>query len=50
MGVEIAEDEMAMLQLNLREKWKNKNHSAGHISNEEAEELILFLQKNLEAK
>jgi 2,3-bisphosphoglycerate-independent phosphoglycerate mutase len=29
------------------ENSKIKNHSAGHISNEEAEELILFLQKEL---
>lgn len=29
------------------EDGKIKNHSAGHISNEEAEELILFLQKEL---
>lgn len=48
MGVEIGEDEMAMrCNLICVENGKIKNHSAGHISNEEAEELILFLQKEL---
>lgn len=48
MGVEIAEDEMAMrCNLICVKNGKIKNHSAGHISNEEAEELILFLQKEL---
>ena len=48
MGVEIEEDEMAMrCNLICIENSKIKNHSAGHISNEEAEELILFLQKEL---
>ena len=48
MGVEIADNEMAMrCNLICIENGKIKNHSAGHISNEEAEELIDFLQKNL---
>jgi len=48
MGVSIEEDEMAMrCNLICIENGKIKNHSAGHISNEEAEELILFLQKEL---
>lgn len=48
IGVEIGEDEMAMrCNLICVEDGKIKNHSAGHISNEEAEELILFLQKEL---
>lgn len=48
MGVQIAEGEMAMrCNLICIENGKIKNHSAGHISNEEAEELILFLQKEL---
>lgn len=48
MGVEIEETEMAMrCNLICIENGKIKNHSAGHISNEEAEELILFLQKDL---
>jgi len=48
MGVEIEEGEMAMrCNLICIENGKIKNHSAGHISNEEAEELILFLQKEL---
>lgn len=49
MGVEIEENEMAM-RCNLiciDENGKIKNHSAGHISNEEAEELIIYLQKEL---
>lgn len=49
MGVEIADNEMAMrCNLICIENGIIKNHSAGHISNEEAEELIDFLQKNLE--
>ncbi len=48
MGVKIDEDEMAMrCNLICIEDGKIKNHSAGHISNEEAEELIVFLQKEL---
>lgn len=48
MGVDIAQGEMAMrCNLICIENGKIKNHSAGHISNEEAEELILFLQKEL---
>jgi len=48
MGVAIEDDEMAMrCNLICIENGKIKNHSAGHISNEEAEELILFLQKEL---
>jgi len=48
MGVAIADGEMAMrCNLICIEDEKIKNHSAGHISNEEAEELILFLQKEL---
>lgn len=48
MGVDVLEDEMAMrCNLICIESGKIKNHSAGHISNEEAEELILFLQKEL---
>lgn len=48
MGIEIAEDEMAMrCNLICVENGRIKNHSAGHISNEEAEALILFLQQTL---
>jgi 2,3-bisphosphoglycerate-independent phosphoglycerate mutase len=48
MGVTIEPGEMAMrCNLICIENGKIKNHSAGHISNEEAEELILFLQKEL---
>jgi len=48
MGVTIQEGEMAMrCNLICIVDGKIKNHSAGHISNEEAEELILFLQKEL---
>lgn len=48
MGVSIADGEMAMrCNLICIENNKIKNHSAGHISNEEATELILFLQKEL---
>ncbi len=47
-GVNIEAGEMAMrCNLICIENGKIKNHSAGHISNEEAEELILFLQKEL---
>ncbi len=48
MGVDIVQDEMAMrCNLICIENGIIKNHSAGHISNEEAEELILFLQQEL---
>ena len=48
MGVVIEPGEMAMrCNLICIENKKIKNHSAGHISNEEATELILFLQKEL---
>ena len=48
MGVKIENDEMAMrCNLICIENDKIKNHSAGHISNEEAEELIQFLQDEL---
>ncbi len=48
MGVAIEEGEMAMrCNLICIENSKIKNHSAGHISSEEAEELILFLQNEL---
>ncbi len=48
MGVDIEPGEMAMrCNLICIEDGKIKNHSAGHISNEEAHELILFLQQEL---
>lgn len=48
MGVSIHEGEMAMrCNLICIENGKIKNHSAGHISNEEAGELISFLNKEL---
>ena len=48
MGVSIEPGEMAMrCNLICIEDKKIKNHSAGHISNEEAYELIDFLQKEL---
>jgi len=48
MGVAIEDGEMAMrCNLICIADKKIKNHSAGHISNEEANELILFLQKEL---
>lgn len=48
MGITIEDGEMAMrCNIICIENDKIKNHSAGHISNEEAEELILFLQKEL---
>ncbi len=48
MGIDILPVEMAMrCNLICIEDDKIKNHSAGHISNEEAEELILFLDKHL---
>lgn len=48
MGVEIEDDEMAMrCNLICVQEGKIKNHSAGHISNEEAEVLIQYLNENL---
>jgi proposed homoserine kinase len=48
MGIPIEAGEMAMrCNIICIENDKIKNHSAGHISNEEAEELIHFLQKEL---
>ena len=48
MGVDIREGEMAMrCNLICIQDGKIKNHSAGHISNSEARELILFLDKSL---
>ena len=48
MGVVIADDEMAMrCNLICIENGRIKNHSAGHISTEEAEVLIAALQKEL---
>ena len=48
MGVEIADDEIAMrCNLICIENGIIKSHSAGHISNEEADELIDFLQEKL---
>lgn len=48
IGVDIMPDEMAMrCNLICIEDGKIKNHSAGHISSEEAAELIKFLDKEL---
>jgi len=48
MGVDIEDGEMAMrCNIICIQDKKIKNHSAGHISTEEATELILFLQKEL---
>ncbi|NDW09563.1 cofactor-independent phosphoglycerate mutase [Dysgonomonas sp. 520] len=48
MDVDIEPNEMAMrCNLICVEDGKIKNHSAGHISSEEAKELILFLDKEL---
>lgn len=48
MGIPINEGEMAMrCNLICIQDGKIKNHSAGHISNEEAKELVEFLQKEL---
>ncbi len=48
MGVEILPGEMVMrCNLICVEDGRIKNHSAGHISNEEAEELIVFLNEKL---
>ncbi len=48
MGVDLEDDDLA-LRCNIIciEEEKIKNHSAGHISNEEAHELIAFLQEKL---
>ena len=49
MGIELDDNDMAMrCNLICIEDEKIKNHSAGHISNEEALELIKTLQKELE--
>lgn len=48
MGIEIEDDEMAMrCNLICIKNGEIKNHSAGHISTEEAHELIVFLQEKL---
>ena len=48
MGVDILPGEMAMrCNLITIENGRIKNHSAGHISNEEADELIQFLDREL---
>ncbi|MDL2291674.1 cofactor-independent phosphoglycerate mutase [Bacteroides sp. OttesenSCG-928-F21] len=48
IGVNLLDDEMAMrCNLICIEDEKIKNHSAGHISSEEAEELIAYLQDKL---
>lgn len=48
MGVEIEPDEMAMrCNIICIENDKIKNHSAGHITDEEAETLINYLNENL---
>ncbi|MDR1371327.1 MAG: cofactor-independent phosphoglycerate mutase [Dysgonamonadaceae bacterium] len=48
IGVDISVDEMAMrCNLICIQDGKIKNHSAGHISNEEAGELIRYLDENL---
>ena len=48
MGISIADDEMAMrCNLICIENGRIKNHSAGHISTEEAAELIDFLNEKL---
>lgn len=48
MGIDIADDEMAMrCNIICIEDGKIKNHSAGHISTEEASELINFLDEKL---
>jgi len=50
MGVAIEPGEMAMrCNIICMENGKIKNHSAGHISNEEANELICFLDEKLES-
>ena len=48
MGIEIGDDEMAMrCNLITIKEGKIKNHSAGHITNSEANVLIAYLQKEL---
>ena len=48
MGIAIADDEMAMrCNIICIKDGKIKNHSAGHISSEEARELMLFLDEKL---
>ena len=48
MGVRIEDGEMAMrCNLLTIEQGRIKNHSAGHITSDEAAELIVFLQKEL---
>ena len=48
MGVELSADDLGMrCNLICIEEDRIKNHSAGHISNEEAHELITFLQEEL---
>jgi len=49
MGIELDDDDLA-LRCNLIciEDEKIKNHSAGHISNEEAHELVMSLKKEIE--
>nr|HPM10759.1 2,3-bisphosphoglycerate-independent phosphoglycerate mutase [Paludibacter sp.] len=48
MGIDVAEGEMAMrCNLICIENGQIKNHSAGHITSEEAKELILYLQQEL---
>lgn len=51
MGIDIKEDELGMrINLICVENDIIKNHSAGHISNEEAHELIKYLQKELNSE
>jgi len=48
MGVKLEEGDLAMrCNLICLENDKIKNHSAGHITTEEAKELIAFLQKKM---
>jgi 2,3-bisphosphoglycerate-independent phosphoglycerate mutase len=48
MGIDIKSGEMAMrCHIICIENDKIKNHSAGHISDEEARELIEYLNENL---
>jgi 2,3-bisphosphoglycerate-independent phosphoglycerate mutase len=51
MGVELDDQDLAMrCNLICIEDGKIKNHSAGHISNEEAHELVEFLKKELDTE
>jgi 2,3-bisphosphoglycerate-independent phosphoglycerate mutase len=51
MGVELAPDELAMrCNLICVEEGRIKNHSAGHVSTNEAGELVDFLNEKLEAE